>query len=110
MRTPAGTECRHYYQDFHRGRELQECRLILGNRESVPWRPELCAQCQVPAVLRANGSPDLRLRLTVRKRLGLFTRLELEARCTAHDRIIEDPYVGCPECAHELPGLDVDVG
>src|SRR5688572_8219728 len=27
MRTPAGKECDFYYEDFHRGRELQECRI-----------------------------------------------------------------------------------
>ncbi len=28
MINPAGQECRFYYQDFHRGRSEQECRLV----------------------------------------------------------------------------------
>jgi hypothetical protein len=102
MRTPAGTICRYYYEDFHRGRQTQECRLVMANARSLPWAPELCAKCKVPEILRANGSPDLRLELTVRKRLGLFTRLDVDAYCLKHVCEIEDPYVGCPSCEAEI--------
>lgn len=105
MRTPAGTECRHYYEDFHRGRETQECRLVLANRHSLPWREDLCARCRVPAVLRANGSPDLRLSLTVVKRFGFLTRLRIDAYCLKHACAIDDPFRGCAACAP-----DVDTG
>ena len=101
MRTPAGTECRHYYEDFNRGRNVQECRLIAQSRRSRPWAPDLCAKCQVPAVLRANGSPDLRLELAVTRRLGLFTGLDLSAYCLKHVCTVPDPMHGCPECARE---------
>jgi hypothetical protein len=108
MRTPAGTECRYYYEDFHRGRATRECRLILASRHSLAWQPGLCARCAVPAVLRANGSGDLRLELTVRKRLLLWTRLDLGAYCVRHSLVIEDPYRGCPVCtadqAIDAPG------
>ncbi|MFN2115962.1 MAG: hypothetical protein ACK2T6_09605 [Anaerolineae bacterium] len=102
MRTPAGTECKYYYEDFHRGREKQECRLIQANRRSLPWEPGLCAKCPVPEILRANGSPNLRLELTVRKKLGLFTAMDVEAHCSEHGRRIDDPIRGCAECALEL--------
>lgn len=102
MRTPAGTECRYYYEDFHRGREQQECRLILANRASLPWKPTYCAKCPVPAILRANGSAHLRLELTVRKRFGLFTSLDVRAHCARHAADIADPYRGCDACASEL--------
>lgn len=104
MRTPAGSECRYYYEDFHRGRELAECRLIQANQASLPWRPQLCASCRVPAVLRANGSAHLRLQLTVRKRFRWLARMELRAWCTAHSCAIEDPYHGCPLCLQEMLG------
>lgn len=108
MRTPAGKECRYYYEDFHRGRELQECRLINQNPESLPWRPFLCARCSVPDILNANASPNLELELTVKPvLLGLGRRLEVKAACSRHNRAIEDPHVGCPECNAERPGLDV---
>ena len=104
MRTPAGTECPYYYEDFNRGRAIQECRLIARNRHSLPWTPDLCAKCKVPAVLRANGSPDLRLELAVRRRLGLFRTLQLTAYCRRHDHPIDDPFRGCPDCAAEAAG------
>lgn len=112
MRTPAGTDCRFYYEDFHRGRQTQECRLIERTRrsaDSLAWTPDLCGKCIVPAVERANGSKDLRLRLSVRKRFGLFKSLELVARCAAHDRIIDDPMRGCALCreAEAAPSTDV---
>lgn len=55
MRTPDGKECRHYCEDFHRGRALQECRLIKSNRDLLNWRPEDCARCPVPSILQANA-------------------------------------------------------
>ena len=105
MRTPAGTECRHYYEDFHRGRQQQECRLVMANHRSLPWKPDVCAKCRVPQVLRANGSADLRLTLTIGRRFGLFASLTLDAYCARHGRPIADPMRGCAECAAEIPGV-----
>ena len=108
MRTPAGKECRFYYQDYSRGRNLQECRLIKPNPASLSWRPKFCGNCPVPEILNANASPDLELTLTVKPViLGLGRRLEVEAYCRKHRIKIEDPYVGCPKCIEERPGLDV---
>jgi hypothetical protein len=103
MRTPAGSECRYYYEDFHRGRQTQECRLVKANRQSLPWTPDLCAKCPVPAILRANGSPDLRLEATVRKRFGLLRRLDVGAYCLRHASEVEDPIRGCAACVAEAP-------
>jgi hypothetical protein len=108
MRTPAGKECRYYYEDFFRGREVQECRLIQENPESMRWHPSDCARCPVPAILGANSSPDLALKLTVRpKLLGLGRKLDVTASCLKHHIDIEDPFVGCPKCNAERPGLDI---
>ena len=30
MRTPAGKECRYFYGNYHRGRGIEECRLLHG--------------------------------------------------------------------------------
>ncbi len=107
MRTPAGQECAHYYEDFHRGRAVQECRLAAANAHSLPWQPTDCARCPVPAILQANASPHMRLTLTVRKRwLGRFGRvLDVRAWCTLHDVPIENPYLGCPLDADENDAL-----
>ncbi len=108
MRTPAGQECRFYYEDFHRGRAVQECRLVQGSPGSLPWRPNYCALCPVPEILNANASPDLNLTLTIKPRLlGLGRRLEVTASCLKHYIPIDDPHIGCPRCNAERPGLDI---
>jgi hypothetical protein len=106
MLTPAGSECQHYYEDFNRGREIQQCRLARLNPESLPWQPSDCARCPVPAILRANSSPDMALTLTIQKRfLGLGRVLQVTAYCKKHDVVIEEPPVGCPQCSAERPGF-----
>lgn len=108
MQTPAGKECRHYYEDYYRGRDVQECRLVKGNQESLRWHPSDCAKCPVPDILNANASPDMELTLTIKKRLWGFGRhLNVRAHCIRHHTPIEDPYTGCPECNQARPGLDL---
>lgn len=105
MITPAGTECRYYYEDFARGASRQECRIAKAPG-SVPWRPSDCARCPVPGVVAANSSPDLELRLTIRPGLlGIGRRLHLEAWCGQHGPVITDPCVGCPVCNAEADEL-----
>lgn len=102
MRTPAGKECRHYHQDFHRGRNVQECRLNQANQNSLRWRPSDCNLCPVPAILNANASPNLALTLTIDRRLlGFGRKLSVEAHCLKHRIPIEDAYIGCSECLKE---------
>jgi len=106
MITPAGKPCPYYYADFNRGRSIQECRLVQENPESLPWRPKDCFKCPVPDILRANASPTMRLKLTIRPALlGFVRQLKVEAWCTRHDIPIENPYIGCPLDADENEGL-----
>ena len=99
MRTPAGTECRHYYEDFYRGRSTQECRLIGRHRRSADWEPKLCARCPVPGILRANACPNMVLEAAaVRRWMGLVHRIEVRASCVEHDLEVTDPHVGCGHC------------
>jgi hypothetical protein len=99
MRTPAGTECPYYYEDFHRGRSTQECRLIGRNPRSEPWEPKLCTRCSVPAILRANACPNMALEArVVRRWLGLAHHVEIYAVCTKYQIEVADPYVGCGHC------------
>ena len=97
MRTPAGTECKYYYEDFHR-RTYQECRLIARNPDSLHWSPDLCAQCPVPRILQANQCPHLLLKATVVRRLLLFRRVLVEAFCDARKVNVAEPMVGCGQC------------
>ncbi len=108
MRTPAGKDCRYYYEDFHRGRDVQECRLIKENSASLSWRPGDCSKCLVPEILNANASPNLELKVTVKtKLLGFGRQLTISAACTRHKIPIEDPYIGCKVCNENRPELDL---
>lgn len=108
MKTPAGKECPEYHADFHRGRRVQECRLIKRNPRSAPWHPGDCSRCQVPDILRANASEFLRLTLQVKPGfLGIGRALTVTAFCEKHKLEIEDPYVGCAACNAERPGVSL---
>lgn len=108
MQTPYGKECKHYYADYYRGRDVKECRLIKANAASMRWRPTDCQRCPVPDILAANASPDMELTLTIKPRvLGLGRQHVVEAHCIRHRIPIDDPYVGCPRCNEERPGLDL---
>jgi hypothetical protein len=104
MRAPSGVECAHYYEDFHRGREIQECRVERSER-SDRWRADDCAACPVPGILLRNDSPHLRLVLTSKtSRVPLLRRrprIGVEAWCSRHAVPLEDAIRGCPECAAE---------
>jgi hypothetical protein len=106
MQTPAGKECRHYYEDFHRGRNIQECRLVKENPDSERWHPSDCSKCPVPDILLANADPDMDLTLTIKRGfLGFGRRVEVEAHSRRSGKRIEDPYVGNPN--KDNPGLDI---
>lgn len=106
MITPAGKECRFYYQDFNRGRSDQECRLIKANPRSPDWQPKDCANCPVPDILQANSNPDLVLEATVMPGfLGINRHVAVNAFCSRHLIDVAKPEVGCPKCAAERPGL-----
>lgn len=108
MRTPAGKECRYYYEDYYRGREVHECRLVKENPESARWHPSDCGKCPVPEILNANASKDMKLTLTIKpKFLGFVRQFEVKAYCVRHRIPIEDPHIGCPKCNEERPGLDI---
>jgi hypothetical protein len=105
MRTPDGQECGFYYEDFHRGRDVQECRVPKAEK-SAPWEPRVCARCSVPAILRANSSPDLLLAIQIKRSIfGFGPKVKVLASCRKHHIPIENPYTGCEECNAERPGL-----
>ena len=108
MRTPAGKDCPHYHEDFHRGRNVQECRLVNQNPNSLYWKESDCKSCAIPEILNANASQFLELKLAIKpKLLGFGRQMEIKASCVKHGLDIEDPYVGCPKCNAERPGLNL---
>jgi len=106
MKTPFGRECKYFYSDYNRGRNQQECRLLLGKISPWRWQTTDCKLCTVPDILWANASEHLVLQAhIVRGFLGLSRRVEVSAHCRKHDVKILDPYVGCEACAVDRPAL-----
>lgn len=97
MKTPAGRECQYFYGDYHRGRHLEECRLL--EHSSVQWRPPLCKTCPVPDILLANACPNLALHGTVKRILGLRPRVRVVATCDHTGTVVPEPRTGCGHCA-----------
>ena len=115
MKTPAGTECKFYYGDFHRGRNVEVCRLIESNPDSPPWQPNLCATCPVPEILQANASETLKLNgKIVKKFFGFKQQVEVEGWCSECFSEVPDPRRGCPNCGQthgpSIFDLDEDPG
>ncbi len=100
MITPAGKDCKYYYEDFHR-RSFQECRLIARNPESSSWTPDLCGKCPVPDILRDNRCEHMLLKATVVSQFLVMRRVKVDAYCEKHQRVIAEPRIGCGECARE---------
>ena len=100
MKTPAGIECAHFYGDYHRGRNHEECRLLSN------WHAELCDTCPVPDILRANSCENMRLNAEITR--SIFTlfqkRVEVSSCCEKTNRVVENPKIGCGEC-HPLPPI-----
>jgi hypothetical protein len=96
MRTRFGRECTYYYEDFRRGRELQECRL-LGN--NAGWKSVLCRNCPIPGILIANACPEMVLRGSIAPGiLGIGRRVKITTWCRRSNRSGFDPHIGCGEC------------
>lgn len=101
MRTSVGQDCSYYYEDFNRGASVRQCRIARA-KESDHWTASHCGKCPVPDIQTANSSRYLDLTLDVRSRMfGRTPRFSVESWCVLHGPI-EDPYVGCAECAAEL--------
>ncbi|MBK6430264.1 MAG: hypothetical protein WAW03_02345 [Anaerolineae bacterium] len=96
---PTRIDCRYYYEDYHRGRDVQECRLP-QSRESAAWNPNVCNSCPVPGILRATNTRHLALEGTIKSRFLLGNRMTVFAICTRHKQQLSDPRV-CPACASE---------
>ncbi len=104
MLTPSGAECDLYYEDFARGRRVQECRALL-DPGSAAWQPTDCAACPVPAILAANGSPHREVHILITARWPGRRRVSAAVWCTVHGGPLDDPMSGCPTCNAEADEL-----
>lgn len=104
MITPAGRECPYYYEDFHRGRAIQECHLLERTPGGGEYTPDLCEKCKVPGIKMANSCPNLVLEAKVESGfLGLRRRIEAAAFCTQALQDVPEPEIGCGQCHLEFP-------
>lgn len=97
-------DCPYYYADYHRGRDVEECRLIARNRDNRrPWKRGLCDTCPVPGILRASTCRHLALEAAVERKFGLIDRVSVYAVCTEHIIELKDPR-RCPRCEEQAAG------
>lgn len=108
MKTPAGKTCKYYYGDFHRGRDVQACRLIEANPDSPAWNPKLCFNCPVPDILKANSADTLKLSgRVVNKFFGFKQQVEVEGWCSECFSEVPNPALGCPNCRQARGGPSI---
>jgi hypothetical protein len=102
MKTPAGRECPYFYGDYHRGRNVEECRLLQLHGQT--WTRDLCKTCPVPDIARANSCEHMKLNVTVTRPIkAVFQRrVQVNASCEKTKRNVSEPQIGCGEC-HSLP-------
>ena len=102
MKTPAGKECAHFYGDYYRGRNVEECRLLKIHGEQ--WSRDLCTTCPVPEIARANSCQNMKLNVKIARPItAVFQRrVQVHAFCEKTKRNVTEPQIGCGEC-HDLP-------
>ena len=102
MITPAGKECRHFFADYFRGRNIERCRLLEANK--LHWTPNLCNHCPVPDILQANACEHQMLipRLD-RPIFFMQPEVRVNAECSKCACQVAEPAIGCGQCV-VLPG------
>lgn len=107
METPYGKDCSYYYEDYNRGRDIQECRLAAKAGKAAEWTPKLCQACPVPGIERANSCRHMILEGTPKKGfLGMNKRMECAAVCSKSLRDVPEPQIGCGQCHDDNPIWD----
>ncbi len=104
MKTPAGSECKYFYGDYFRGRNVEECRLLKAAGQQ--WSADLCNSCPAPGIQRANACENLTLQASVNRPLdALFQRrVQIKAYCQKTEKSVSEPHIGCGDC-HPLPPI-----
>lgn len=103
MRTPAGKECRYFYGDYYRGRNTEECRLLMESNPPQTWKPSLCNTCPVPNIQLANGCEHMVLEGKVTRPFLIGkSQVQVSAYCKKSNKRVAEPQIGCGQC-HTLP-------
>jgi len=102
MITPAGKECKFFYGDYHRGRNIEVCRLL--NDHGLQWEPRLCEDCPVPEILSANSCEHQHLTPELKRPLFFMRpKVQIWAYCSKSNQKVEEPRIGCGLCHPDLP-------
>jgi hypothetical protein len=105
MKTPAGIECRYFFGDYHRGKNREECRLLISTSPPLPWHPKLCFNCPVPGILRANSCEHMQLKPALKRPFPFLSQqVQVQAYCRKTHQDVKEPQIGCGEC-HQLPEI-----
>jgi hypothetical protein len=97
MLTPAGKECRYFYGDYHRGRKVEECRLL--ESINLDWMPYLCEKCPIPDILLANSCEHLEFRPRLERQLLILKpQIKISSYCKKSKTIVDEPRIGCGQC------------
>jgi hypothetical protein len=108
MRTPAGVECKYFYGDYYRGRNHEECRLLLENGQK--WESKLCRTCPIPSITRANACDSMRLTATIKRIASTKFKpsVQITAFCEKTNRDVREPQIGCGDCHPMPPAFEVE--
>lgn len=97
MQTPAGSECRFFYGDYHRGKNNEECRLL--DTHQLDWHPTLCSKCPVPETLLANGCENMEFTPKLIKPFLIGrAQVTVSVYCSKCKCDVGEPRVGCGQC------------
>ena len=105
MKTPYSFDCPNFYGDYYRGRQREECRLMVKTEDATKWTSKLCSNCPVPEILNANACPNMMLNAEVNSIFFSFgTKIRVITSCTKSGKPVSEPHIGCGEC-HLLPKI-----
>jgi len=93
--------CRYFYGDYHRGKNVEDCRLLARNSDNErPWRRKLCDTCPIPELIITSQCRHLELEAEVKRHFLREQVVVTFAMCTKHLIELDDPNY-CPQCAAE---------
>ena len=97
MKTPYGKECPYFYGDYRRGRNHEECRLLLDN--NLEWQSKYCQRCEIPEIKMANACENMQLIPKIDRPFLIGPKqVTISAYCHKSQETVADPRIGCGQC------------
>ena len=95
--------CRFLFQDYHRGNEIQRCRLCRPPGQKESWGADVCRKCPVSKLLQADPCAHLALEGRIERRWMFFRGMRVYSVCTARLREISQPASCQASCSDYQP-------